>query len=95
MHPESESKVISLEERAKVTEALEAILDDGGSRLSATDFMRLKAGGVPVLRSRINPSSPRNFALSIQFFTSGGVTPIGRDQRLSASVGTEVMTALK
>lgn len=42
--PASESKVISLEERAKVTEALEAILDEGGSRLSATDFVRLKAG---------------------------------------------------
>ena len=44
MHPESESKVISLEERAKVTEALEAILDEGGSRLSAIDIVRLKAG---------------------------------------------------
>ena len=87
--------MISLEERAKVTEALESILDEGDSGLSGTDFMGLKAGGVPVLRSRINPSSPRNFALSIQFFTSGGVTPIGRDQRLSSSVGTEVMTALK
>jgi hypothetical protein len=42
--PASESKVISLEERAKVTEALEAILDEGGSRLSATDIVRLKAG---------------------------------------------------
>lgn len=42
--PASESKVISLEQRAKVTEALEAILDEGGSRLSATDFVRLKAG---------------------------------------------------
>jgi len=40
----AEGKVISLEERAKVTEALEAILDEGGSRLSATDFVRLKAG---------------------------------------------------
>ena len=44
MHPESESKVISLEERAKVPEALEAILDEEGSRLAATDFVRLKAG---------------------------------------------------
>jgi hypothetical protein len=44
MHPASESKVISLEERAKDTEALEAILDEGGSRLSPTDFVRLKAG---------------------------------------------------
>ena len=43
IRPESESKVISPEERAKVTEALEAILDEGGSRLSATDFVRLKA----------------------------------------------------
>ena len=42
--PGSESKVISLEERAKVTEALKAILDEGGSRLSATDIVRLKAG---------------------------------------------------
>ena len=30
--PESKSKVISLEERAKVTEALEAILDEGGQQ---------------------------------------------------------------
>ena len=36
--------MISLEERAKVTEAMEAILDEGGSRLSATDIVRLKAG---------------------------------------------------
>ena len=42
--PWSESKVISLEERAKVTEALKAILDKGGSRLSETDIVRLKAG---------------------------------------------------
>jgi hypothetical protein len=45
--PVPESKVISLEERAKITEALKAILDEGGSRLSATDIVRLKPDGRP------------------------------------------------
>ena len=66
--PGSESKVISLEERAKVTEALKAILDEGGSRLSATDIVRIESRmGDPVLRSRINPSSPRNLSYPYNF----------------------------
>ena len=94
MHPESESKVISLEERAKVTEALEAILDEGGSRLSATDFVRLKAewktqscevGLTPALLV-ICPNHTIFYKRN---------TPIGPDQRLWASVGTKEMTALK
>ena len=60
--------MISLEERAKVTEAIKAILDEGGSRLSATDIVRLKAGWeTQSPRSRVNPSSPRNLYYPYNF----------------------------
>jgi hypothetical protein len=87
--------VISLEERAKVTEALEAILDEWGGRLSATDIVRLKAGWETQSCEVGLTPAPLVICPTHTIFYKRRSDPIGRDRRPWASVGTEVMTALE